>query len=93
MRDVIKVKVADDFLNVLVERGFAAADPGQLQRVADDVAIGTGMGADPNVVEHRKIGKQRDIWKVRPMPISAIRCGGRVRMLTPSIRMSPVLGW
>ena len=23
------------------------------------------------------------------MPISAIRCGGRVRMLAPSIRMSP----
>src|ERR1700724_2203172 len=27
------------------------------------------------------------------MPISAIRCGGRFRILWPSIRMSPALGW
>ena len=36
-----------------------------------------------------RFGKSATFWKVRPMPISAILCGGRVRMLTPSIRISP----
>ena len=40
-----------------------------------------------------RLGNSATFWKVRPMPISAIRCGGRVRMLWPSIRMSPELGW
>ena len=31
-------------------------------------------------------------WNVRPMPISAMRCGGRSRMLRPSNRMSPEFG-
>ena len=39
-----------------------------------------------------RLGNSATFWKVRPMPISAILCGGRVRMLWPSIRMSPVLG-
>ena len=46
---------------LLVELGLAAADPGELQRVADNVAVGAGMGADPDVVEHRQIGEQRDV--------------------------------
>ncbi len=36
-----------------------------------------------------RFGNSATFWKVRPMPISAIRCGGRDRMLAPSIRMSP----
>ena len=46
---------------LLVELGLAAADPGKSQRVADDVAVGAGMGADPDIVEHRQVGKQRDV--------------------------------
>ncbi len=63
MGDVVKVEIADDLMDALVEFGLAAADPGQFQRVADNVAVGAGMGADPNVVEHRQIGKQRDVLK------------------------------
>ena len=63
MGDVVEVEVADDFVDALVEFGLAAADPGQSQRVADNVAVGAGMRADPNVVEHRQIGKQRDVLK------------------------------
>ena len=59
--DVFEIEIAEDFMNALVELGLAAADPGEFQRVADDVAVGAGMGADPDVVEHRKIGKQRDV--------------------------------
>ena len=59
--DVVEVEIADDLVDALVELGLAAADPGQSQRVADDVAVGAGMGADPDVVEHRKVGKQRDV--------------------------------
>ena len=61
MGDVFEVEIAEDFVNALVDRGLAAADPGQLQRVADDVAVGAGMGADPDVVEHREIGEQGDV--------------------------------
>ncbi len=39
-----------------------------------------------------RLGNSATFWKVRPMPISAILCGGRVRMLEPSIRISPELG-
>ena len=61
MGDVFEVEIAEDFVNAVVDRGLAAANPGQFQRVADDVAIGAGMGADPDVVEHRKIGEQSDV--------------------------------
>jgi len=90
--DVIEVEIADDLMDTLVEFGLAAADPGQFQRVADNVAVGAGMGADPNVVEHRKVGNSATFWKVRPEPISAIRCGGGQDALA-SMRMSPALGW
>ncbi len=33
MGDVVKVEIADDFVDALVELGLAAADPGQLQGV------------------------------------------------------------
>jgi hypothetical protein len=59
--DVIEVEIADDLVDVLVEFGLAAADPAQFQRVADDVAVGAGMSADADVVEHREIGKQCDV--------------------------------
>ena len=61
MGDVFEVEIAEDFVDALVELGLAAAHPGQFQRVADDVAVGAGMGADPDVVEHREIGEQRDV--------------------------------
>src|SRR4029077_4172525 len=38
-------------------------------------------------------GNSATFWKVRPMPMSQMRCGGRVRMLAPSIRMSTWLRW
>ena len=40
-----------------------------------------------------RLANRATFWKVRPMPISAMRCGGRDKMLSPSIRMSPALGW
>ncbi|OIQ70080.1 hypothetical protein GALL_483130 [mine drainage metagenome] len=61
MRDFIQFEIVQDFVNALVERGLAAAHPGKFQRVADDVAVGAGMGADPNIVEHGKIWKQGDV--------------------------------
>ena len=61
MGDVFEVEIAQDFVDPLVERGLAAADPGQFQRVAENVAVGAGMGADPDIVQHRKIGKQCDV--------------------------------
>ena len=39
------------------------------------------MGADANIVEHRQIGKQRDVLKGAADLDSEILCGGRVRML------------
>ena len=59
--NVIEVKIAENLMNALVECGLAAANPGQFQRVAHDVAVGAGMGADPDVVEHGKIWKQSDV--------------------------------
>jgi hypothetical protein len=61
MGDVVKAEIAQDFVDPLVDFGLAAADPGELQGIADDVTVGAGMGADQNVVEHRKIGEQRDV--------------------------------
>src|SRR5664279_353106 len=55
------MEVVDDFMDTLIEFGFAAADPAKPQGVADDIAVGAGMGADPDVVEYRKVGKQGDV--------------------------------
>ena len=94
MGDVFEVEIAEDFVDALVERGLAAADPGQFQRVADDVAVGAGMGADPDVVEHRKIGKQARrsgrCGRCRFRRSGAAAASG---CSAPSIRMSPALGW
>src|SRR6185436_7298862 len=61
MGDVLKPKVVQDFVDALVERSLAAARPWQAQGVADDVAVGTRVGADPDIVEHRQVLEQRDI--------------------------------
>src|ERR1700732_2808758 len=61
MGDVVEVEVAENIVDMRVEFGLAAAHPGKSQGVADDVAVGTGMGAEPNVVADRKIEKQRDV--------------------------------
>ena len=58
---LVEVQVVEDLENLLVDAGFGAANPGELQRIRDDVARGARMGADAHVVEHRKIGKQRDV--------------------------------
>jgi hypothetical protein len=63
MGDVLEIEIAQDVMDAFVERGLAAADPGQPQGVADDVAVGAGMGADPDVVEHRQVGKKCDVLK------------------------------
>jgi len=78
MGDVIKVEIAQDLMDALVDFGLAAADPGELQGIADDVHCWCGHGCRPErVVEHRKDWETvLRFWKVRPMPISAIRCGG-----------------
>jgi len=36
--------------------------------------------------------KEARFWKVRPMPISAMRLAALLRMLFPSKRMSPAVG-
>jgi hypothetical protein len=61
--DAVEVEIADDLVDLLVEFGFAAADPAEIQRVGDDVAVGAGMGADPDVVEHREIGEKCHVLK------------------------------
>ena len=63
MGDLSELEVVQDLVNAPVEVSFAAANPGQSERVADDVAIGMGMGANPNIVEHSKVGKKRDVLK------------------------------
>ena len=61
MADVLEAEIVEDLVALLVERGFAAPHPGELQGIADDVAGGAGVGADTHIVEHREIGKQRDV--------------------------------
>src|SRR4051812_22121290 len=61
VRDIFKMEIAEDFVDAFVDLGFGAADLLQLQAVADDVAAGAGVGADPDVVEHREVGKQCDV--------------------------------
>src|ERR1700730_328640 len=38
-----------------------ARDPGQVQRVAEEIAAGKAMAADPHVVDHRHAGEQREV--------------------------------
>src|SRR6266567_8648005 len=61
MGDALEIETAEDLMHLVVDGGLAAANPGQFQRVADDVARGARMGADADVVHYRKIGKQRDV--------------------------------
>ena len=61
VRNVMKIEIAENFMDAFVDLGLGAANLPQLQAVADDVAAGTGVGADPDIVEHREIGKQRDV--------------------------------
>ena len=56
-----------------------AARPRQVQAVGDDVALGAMMGADADVVGTDMRGNSATFWKVRPMPMSQMRCGGRVQ--------------
>jgi len=93
VRDLFEVEITEDIVDPRIDVGFAAENPGQLEAVADDVAVGARMGADPDVVEHERLANSATFWNVRPMPISAIRCAGRFRMVRPSMRMSPALGW
>ncbi len=50
-------------MNLLVELVLFAANPWQLQGVADDVASGAAMSADADVVTHGEARKQRDVLK------------------------------
>ena len=70
----LEVEIGDQIsCDLAVDAAPRAAHPGQAQRVADEVAAGAGMGADPDVVEHRQMRRNSArFWKVRPMPISAM---------------------
>src|SRR5881394_1335260 len=55
------MEIGEDLMHLLVDLGLAAANPGELDRVRDDVAGRARVAADADVVEHRQIGKQRDV--------------------------------
>src|SRR5262249_34100756 len=59
--DLFEIEIGEDLVNLPVHRRLAMTDPDELQRVRDDVAAGAGMGANADIVEHRKIGKQRNV--------------------------------
>jgi hypothetical protein len=59
--DGAEVEILQDFVDARIQRRLATAHPGQPQRVADDVAVGAAMGADPHVVAHRQVGEQRHV--------------------------------
>src|SRR6185312_11271315 len=61
MRHAFEVEIVEDVMNFLVDGSLAPADPGELQRIADDVAGGAGMGADADVVQYREILEEGDI--------------------------------
>ena len=92
MRDVLEVEIRKDLVDLGVERGFAAPDPGQLSESLTMSLVVREWVPTRTLSSTERLGNSATFWKVRPMPISAIRCGGRLRMLSPSIRMSPELG-
>src|SRR4029079_12608637 len=61
MGDVFEVEIGENLMDLLVDLGLAAANPGELQRVRDDVARGPRMGADANVVHDGQVGEQSDV--------------------------------
>ena len=76
-------------MHLLVDGVLAAPNPGQLDEVlmiSEDVRA---WQPTRTLSITDRLGNSATFWKVRPMPISAILCGGRVRMLVPSIMMSP----
>jgi len=92
--DVIEVEIIDDFVDALVELGLAAAHPGQLQGVADNVAVGAGMGADADVC------RAPTNWQIARRSGRCGRCrfrrsgaAGASKCSRLPIRISPALGW
>jgi hypothetical protein len=61
MCDAFEIKMGEDLVHLLVNSRFAAANPRQPDGVRDDVAQGTGIGADTYIVEHRQVWEQRDV--------------------------------
>jgi len=90
MGDVVKAEIARISWTACYF-GLAAATQASFRESLIDVQ--RVAWCDQNVVEHRKIwGTARRSGRYGDADFG-IRCGGRLRMLWPSIRMSPALGW
>jgi hypothetical protein len=92
--DVIEIQIVQNLVDLLVDLGFECGEPCRASASRETMSLEVREWVPTRTLSStERLGNSATFWKVRPMPISAIRCGGRVRMLAPSIRMSPEDGW
>jgi hypothetical protein len=57
----MQVEIIEDFMNRRIELALLLADPWQLQRVTDEIALGAAVSADADVVAHGEAREQRNV--------------------------------
>src|SRR5262249_11037202 len=61
LRDIAEIEEVDELPGDVRQPPLLAADPGEPQGIAEEIAGAERMAADPDIVEHRHGGKQREI--------------------------------
>jgi len=91
VRDLFEVEITEDIVDPRIGCRFAAANPGQLEAVADDVAVGARMVPTRTLSSTERLANSATFWNVRRCRFQRSGGAGRFRMVRPSMRMSPAL--